>query len=146
MRSLTALRTLLVLLGLGLCGFGVFQFVDRTAPGPDDVAEVLEWLAGAVVVHDGLLVPAVLAAGVLIANSPVRRVLRSGLLSAGCLSLIALPMVLRAGKSANATVLPLSYPLNWGIVIGVTLVVTASVSWATLQRSRRLSGRGKLKS
>ncbi|WP_405877102.1 hypothetical protein OG762_01755 [Streptomyces sp. NBC_01136] len=143
MRSLTALRTLLVLLGLGLCGFGVFQFVDRTAPGPGDAVEVLEWLAGAVAIHDGLLVPAVLAVGLLVTDSPVRAVLRGGLLSAGCLSLIALPMMLRAGKSANATVLPLNYVLNWGIVMSITLVVTASVSWARLQRSRRSAGRGK---
>ncbi|MFG2526177.1 hypothetical protein [Streptomyces sp. NPDC048527] len=142
MRSLTALRTLLVVLGLGLCSFGVFQFIDRTAPGPGDVTEVLEWLAGAVVVHDGFLVPAVLVAGQPLTDSPARTVLRGGLLSAGCLSLIALPMVLRAGKSANATVLPLSYPLNWGIVMSVMLVVTASVSWARWQRSLRPTGRG----
>ncbi|MGW0086810.1 hypothetical protein [Streptomyces sp. NPDC003393] len=54
---------------------------------------------------------------------------RGGLLCAACLTLVALPMMLREGKSANPTVLPLGYVADWCVTIAVTIVVTAGVAW-----------------
>ncbi|WP_432131952.1 hypothetical protein [Streptomyces tendae] len=131
------LRFSAMLLGVVMCGFGVYQFIDRTSPGVQDVIDVLVWLAAAIALHDGLLVPLVLAVGLLIARlTRLSGALRGGLLCAACLTLVALPMMLREGKTANPTVLPLDYVTNWVATIAVTVVVTAGVAWVGHRRTR----------
>ncbi|MFB7273328.1 hypothetical protein [Streptomyces sp. NPDC056244] len=115
-------RTVLGAVGVLALGFGGWQLLDGAGPG--GLAEVVLWLAGAVVLHDGVLVPLVLAAGLLIAGIRLRPVLRAGLLTAGCLTLLALPLLLRPGKPGNPSVLPHDYPLNWAIVVGSTAAAT----------------------
>ncbi|MGQ4423154.1 hypothetical protein ACN6LL_005124 [Streptomyces violaceoruber] len=133
------LRFSAMLLGVVMCGFGVYQFIDRTSPGVQDVIDVLVWLAAAIALHDGLLVPLVLAVGLLIARlTRLSGALRGGLLCAACLTLVALPMMLREGKTANPTVLPLDYVTNWAVTIAVTVVVTAGVAWVGHRRSREV--------
>ncbi len=137
MRTPMLLRFSAMLLGVVMCGFGVYQFIDRTSPGVQDVIDVLVWLAAAIALHDGLLVPLVLAVGLLIARlTRLSGALRGGLLCAACLTLVALPMMLREGKTANPTVLPLDYVTNWVATIAVTVVVTAGVAWVGHRRTR----------
>lgn len=136
MRSLNILRGAVALSGLGMCAFGILQFIDRTSPGPQDVIDVLIWLGAAIVLHDGVLVPVVLAVGWLVVKSPFSAALRGGLLTASCLTLIALPMMLRAGKTANNTVLPMNYVANWAIVLAVTVVATGGVALFSHRRTR----------
>ncbi|MFD8963870.1 hypothetical protein ACFV0C_02515 [Streptomyces sp. NPDC059568] len=130
------IRIVLCSVGLAVITFGAHEFYDRARPDLGDVLGVALWLAGGVVLHDGLLVPAVLAVGLLIHRSPLRPVLRGGLLTVGSLTLIALPALLRPGPRANPTVLPSNYPLNWAITICVVLLGTACVAYAT-RRGRR---------
>lgn len=117
-----AVRIALGAVGVLALGFGGRQLLDGAGPG--GLAEVVLWLAGAVVLHDGVLVPLVLAAGLLIAGTRLRPVLRAGLLTSGCLTLLALPPLLRPGKPGNPSVLPHDYPLNWAIVVGSTAGAT----------------------
>ncbi|MCZ4602405.1 hypothetical protein O3S80_01160 [Streptomyces sp. Lzd4kr] len=138
MRSLNILRGAMAVSGLGLCAFGILQFVDRTSPDLQDVIDVLVWLGGAIVLHDGILVPVVLAVGWLVIKSRFSAALRGGLLTASCLTLIALPMMLRAGKTANSTVLPMNYVANWVIVLAVTVVATGGVALFGHHRSRSI--------
>lgn len=120
-------------LGVAAAGFGVRELVRLTHPG--DPFDVALWLAGAVALHDGLLVPLVLGAGLLVGRSRLRGVLRGGLLTAGCLTLLALPLMLRPGRTANPTVLPLDYPVNWALAVGITALATACVAWAVRPRA-----------
>lgn len=136
MRSLNIFRGVVGVAGLGMCAFGILQFIDRTSPGPQDIIDVLVWLGGAIALHDGILVPVVLAVGWLVVKSPFSAALRGGLLTASCLTLIALPMMLRAGKTANNTVLPLNYVANWVIVLAATVVATGGVALFSHRRSR----------
>ncbi|MEV6169623.1 hypothetical protein AB0L99_15540 [Streptomyces sp. NPDC051954] len=131
MTSTTLLRLLLAVPGLAAVGFGVQQFVVRTHPDLSDVGDLALWLGGAVVLHDGLLVPAVLVLGLLIGRSRLRAVWRGGLLTGGCLTLLALPLLLRPGSPANSTVLPRDYWLSWAVVLVVTAVVTGVVAMRT---------------
>ncbi|WP_254406971.1 hypothetical protein [Streptomyces sp. GMY02] len=121
-------------MGVLALGFGGLQLLVGTGPG--GVAGVALWLAGAVVLHDGVLVPLVLAAGLLIAGTRLRPVLRAGLLTAGCLTLLALPLLLRPGKPGNPSVLPHDYPLNWAIVVGSTAAATALAAGCVALASR----------
>jgi hypothetical protein len=101
---------------------------------------VLGWLVGAIAVHDGLLVPSVLAVGALL---PVRmrRPLRAGLVVAACLTAVALPVMLRQRTSPNTSVVPLDYVRNWLEVTGVIAVLTAGwVAAAWFRHRRRRTG------
>ncbi|WP_327233560.1 hypothetical protein OG349_05830 [Streptomyces sp. NBC_01317] len=121
-------------LGVAALGFGAYELLTLTRPG--DPLNVALWLAGAVALHDGLLVPLVLGAGLFVGRSRSRTALRGGLLTAGCLTLLALPLMLRPGKPNNPTVLPLDYPVNWALALLLTALATACVARATRPRRK----------
>ncbi len=128
-----AMRARLLLGAVGVAGMGVglsILLTDRFIHRPLDV---VWWLAGAVVLHDGVLVPVVLALGALLRP---RGVLRAGLITGGCVTVAALP-VLFAPRTANPTVLPLDYPRGWLLVLAAVAALTLlALAW-TASRSRR---------
>jgi hypothetical protein len=125
-RRSMALRCALGAAGLVAAGFGAVQLV--TDPQVAGWTGVLEWLAAAVVLHDGVLVPVVLAAGALL-GARLRRRLRWVLVVAGSLTAVAMPVLLAPGRrpAANPSVLPLDYPRNWAVC--VLAVVSAAAAW-----------------
>ncbi|MDT0344680.1 hypothetical protein [Streptomyces litchfieldiae] len=119
--------------GLALLAVGVrYLFTDTPAGAPREVAV---WLAGVVLAHDLVLAPLVLLVGLAVRHVPARRAIRGGLLVAGCLTLIALPPLLRPGAPRNATALPLDYGRNLALLLATTALVTAAV--AAVSASRR---------
>lgn len=120
------LRCVLGAAGLAAMAFGAVQLV--TDPHVAGWTGVLTWLAAAVVLHDGVLVPVVLAAGALL-GARLRRRLRWGFLVAGSLTAVALPVLLAPGQrpSANPSVLPLDYPRNWALCL--LAVAVAAAAW-----------------
>ncbi|MFF7048105.1 hypothetical protein ACFY94_06980 [Streptomyces griseorubiginosus] len=131
------MRTLRVAVGAaGVALMGVGAFLLREA---GDVPNVLVWLAGAVALHDAVVAPVVLLAGLLLVRGGVRGPVRGGLLVAGALTVVALPVLLRPGRTANPSVLPLDYPRNWLIALGLVAAVT--VLWAVGRRFVRARGR-----
>lgn len=116
--------------GLGAVGCllmavgGWFLLVDAR---PGTVVPVALWLAGAVLLHDFALVPLVLAAGWVLYRLPGagrwRGLWRAALITAGSLTLVAAPVLLRP-TPANPSLLPLDYPRNWALL----LVLLAAVS------------------
>ncbi|WP_327418619.1 hypothetical protein [Streptomyces sp. NBC_01233] len=84
------------------------------------------WLGGAVVVHDGFVVPLVMAVAALVAavGPRLRGVPRGALIVAGSLTAIALPPLLRPGGVANPTVLPLDYLRNWLLAMAAIALLT----------------------
>ncbi|MFI6377096.1 hypothetical protein [Streptomyces sp. NPDC050546] len=92
-----------------------------------DLTDVLVWLGGAVVLHDVVIAPIVLLAGLLLVRDGVRGPVRGALLVGGALTVVALPVLLRPGRTANSSVLPLDYPRNWLIALMVVATVTALV-------------------
>lgn len=121
--------------GLGGAGLFLLAVGGRHIEQLRDPYEVLVWLAGAVLVHDALLAPLVLAAGLLVAALPARRALRTALVTGGALTLVALPALLRPGSPANPSVLPLPYGRNLLLLLGLT--AAAGVAGALLARRRR---------
>ncbi|MFI9586235.1 hypothetical protein ACIHCQ_31345 [Streptomyces sp. NPDC052236] len=102
--------------------------------------DVALWLAGAIVLHDGLVAPLVLAVGLLLASVPARGTVRGALVVAGSLTVIALPPMLRPGAPANASALPLDYVRNWLILMGAVVVLTGVLRGGVLL-VRRVSRR-----
>ncbi|WP_367126339.1 hypothetical protein [Streptomyces phytohabitans] len=145
---MSALRWVTGTAGVALLGFGGWLLVAETRAGT--VPDLLRWMVGALVAHDGVLAPLVLLAGAVLRWAYGRRgpggragvgtggtapygggsygVVRGGLLVGGCLTLVAVPMMLRQGESRNPTVLPLDYTANWLLLLAVTLAVTVALS------------------
>ncbi|GAA3839238.1 hypothetical protein GCM10022403_084420 [Streptomyces coacervatus] len=128
------LRLLAGAAGLALMGVGASLLLDRQ----QDLMGVLEWLGGAVVLHDALIAPVVLLVGLVLVRGGVRGPIRGALLVAGALTAVALPVLLRPGPRANSTVLPLDYPRNWLLtLVGVATVTALLVAAKEVRRSRR---------
>lgn len=132
-----ALRVMAGAAGVALMGVGAFLLEDVR-----DLGDVLVWLGGAVVLHDVVIAPVVLLVGLLVVRGGVRGPVRGALLVAGALTTVALPVLLRPGKTANSSVLPLDYPRNW--LIALVAVATVTALWLAVRgfgRGRRRTDR-----
>ena len=130
-----ALTVALTVAGVALIGLGVSGIVTDVGAG-GWVAGV----AGAAVLHDGVLVPVVLAVGVATARVPggYRGIVRSALVVAGFVTLVAFPLVLGKGRRADEpSRLPLPYDRNLAIVLGVIAAVAAGAAALRAVRHRR---------
>lgn len=125
--------------GLLLIGVGGWHLAAQ----PDPYG-VLVWLGGALVLHDALVAPLVLATGLLVAAVPAgRRAVRAALITAGALVLITLPLLLRPGAPPNPSALPLPYARNLLLVLAAVAVVT--VASVLLARRRRRKDRVRVR-
>ncbi|WP_245727771.1 hypothetical protein [Streptomyces vietnamensis] len=132
MRTVSVLRYGLGTLGVALVGLGTWLVVDQ----PDPLG-VFVWLAGALVLHDGILAPLVLAVGLLLAGRRRRGLLRGALLVAGSVVLVTLPLLVRPGAPPNPSALPLPYGRNLAIVLAAVTVVTGAPIAVQRWRERR---------
>ena len=134
-----AWRTILVAAGIGLAAYGVFRLVTQIAPGT--LVLVALWLAAAVVVHDGLLSPAVVGLGWLLRRAVpdrARRFLQAGLLMAGLIAVIAVPMIVLRGSQPPVKALLLrNYGLNFSVLLALVAVVSLSLYAVRVARDRR---------
>ncbi len=117
------LRRVAGTLGVVVMGFGAWLLFG--AGDVRDPSDVIVWLAGAIILHDGLVAPLVLAVGFLLAALPARGLLRAALITCGALTLIALPPLARPGVPTNPSALPLDYLRNWLVSVGVVAALTA---------------------
>lgn len=123
---------------LGAAGLLLIAIGARLVAVLPDPADVLVWLGGALVLHDGVLAPLALAAGLLVAAGPARGVVRGALLTGGALVLVTLPLLLRPGSPPNPSALPLPYGRNLLIVLAAVAAVAAvSAVSARFRRGRR---------
>ncbi|MGW5777502.1 hypothetical protein [Streptomyces sp. NPDC003863] len=129
---MSVLRYGLGMLGVALVGLGTWLVVDQ----PDPLG-VFVWLAGALVLHDGILAPLVLAVGLLLVGRRRRGLLRGALLVAGSVVLVALPLLVRPGAPPNPSALPLPYGRNLAIVLAAVTVVTGVLIAGQRRRERR---------
>ncbi|MCQ4046189.1 hypothetical protein NON19_30135 [Streptomyces rubrisoli] len=132
------MKSRLVIGALGLAAMGIGLSILLTDPYVRDPLDVVWWLAGAVLLHDGVLVPVVLVAGAALRVPRwMRGPLRGGLIAAGCVAAVALPAVLRPGPVANPSVLPLDYGRGLLIATGAVAAATAVAAVRSGVRSRR---------
>lgn len=98
------------------------------------------WLAGGVVLHDGVLAFSVIALTVLIGRfipEVARAPVAVAVIVLGSLTLLAVPVLGRFGvKDDNPTLLPRDYTAGWFVVAALTLI---AVVVATVVRARRTS-------
>lgn len=136
-------RAALGILGLAALGYALFGFLANVPPA--QLIGVAAWLAVALLVHDGVLVPLTTLAGGGLSRltyglGPVQRgIVRGALLVGALMTLVAAPLI-RArqvlqptgpGSGANSTVLQGDYVLALG-VFWMVLVVAAAATVAAV--------------
>lgn len=142
-----AARIVLVVLGVLVIAFGASVLV--TSVSPKRIGGLAAWLLGAVILHDAILSPFVVVAGLLLRRAGrtlrawVLVVVQTAIVLASVLALVVLPEIAakRHGQK-NPTVLPFDYGTRLLIVEGVLLLVVVAVLVVGVVRARRSVGRG----
>ena len=124
-----AWRLILAVTGVLVICYGGFRFLTEI-PLPNLIALAC-WLVGAVLVHDGVLSPLVVGIGLLLRRSVpdrARRYLQFALITAGLVTVIALPMIYLRGSQPSVKALLLrNYGANLTVIIAVIAVTTLAV-------------------
>lgn len=138
-----AARIVLVVLGVLVMAFGAYVLV--TTVRPNRIWGLATWLLGAVVLHDAVLSPVVVGAGLLLRRTGrsirawVLVVVQSAVVLGSVLALVVLPEIAaKAHGQKNPTILPFDYGVRLAIVEGVLLVVviTVLVAGGLMSRNR----------
>ena len=136
-------RIVLAVVGVGVGTYGIFQLLTQL-PWQTLVLLAL-WLIGALIIHDGLLSPAVIGVGVALRRyvpDRGRRYLQFGLIMAAMVTVIAVPMIYRANTQPPAKALLLQdFSINLTVLLaaigGGTLIAYA----IRVARDRSVPGR-----
>lgn len=126
-------RWVLGALGLALTAYGAVLLLGT---GWSNTVAAAIWLAGGVVLHDAVLAPATLAAGLLLVRlvpSSWRGTVAGTLAVVGTLTLVAIPVLGRFGaRSDNPTLLDRPYVVGWAVL--VVVVAAGAVGVRLVQR------------
>lgn len=131
----------LVIGGLGLAGivYGSIGILGR--PESSHPVTLAVWLAVAVALHDGLLVPAVLLVGALLTRvvpPRARGYVQGALVAGGLVTAYTLPLVYRQGTQPRVEALVVQdYATNLLLVLAVIAVGAAGAYLVRLVRDRR---------
>jgi hypothetical protein len=132
---LLATRLLVGGAGLAAAAYGLWE-LGRT--GPANVVATLPWLVGVVVVHDAVLAPLVVLAGVVAApRLPAwsRAAAAGALVLLGPVTLAAVPALGRFGaRPDNPTLLDRPYAAGWALIAALVLVGSGTVAVAARRR------------
>lgn len=137
-----ATRIVLVVLGVLVTAFGAYVLV--TTVRPNRIGGLATWLLAAVVLHDAVLSPFVVAVGLLLRRTGRRLgvgvlvVVQTAVVLGSVLALVVLPEI--AAKhhgQKNPTVLPFDYTTRLLVVEGVLLAVVVVALVVGVVRARR---------
>jgi hypothetical protein len=142
-RRVRIARIVLVWVGVAVIAFGAYTMV--TTLKPNRIWGLLTWLLGAVVLHDAILSPFVVGAGVLLRRSGrslpgwVVVVVQAAVVVGAVLLSTALPEIAAAHHGRkNDTVLPFDYTARLLLVEGaLALIVVATLVAGFVRRRRR---------
>ena len=137
-----AWRIILAAAGIAVLLYGFFLLVTGV---PVSTLIVLGmWLIGALVIHDGLLSPAVVSVGWLLRRyvpDRGRRFLQLALIMIMLVTVIATPMIfLRNSQPAVKALLLQNYGANLALIIGIVAVVTLTLYAIRVARDRSTPG------
>ncbi|MCW2855099.1 MAG: hypothetical protein JWR52_714 [Marmoricola sp.] len=135
---MTAIRAVLIAAGAAAGAFGISLLLGL---GQRNLIATVEWLAGGVVLHDGIVGPAVIAAAFVVGRVFRGRVPAAvivGGIVLATVTVVAIPVLGRFGQRPdNTTLLDGSYGVGWLVFAGLTLLLVL----ALVVRGRRTSGR-----
>jgi cytochrome bd-type quinol oxidase subunit 2 len=125
------IRIVLVLFGLALMGLG--GYIGWIWLSHKQYAHVIEWLVGALIVHDGIIAPAVFVVTLVGRRLGTRipavviALVEGALAIGGIFTLLFLPEVLKKLiGTASDSILPQNYALHLGVFYVVLALLTAA--------------------
>ncbi len=131
-------------IGLGVAGIllGLYGAVNLLTGVDIGTLLVLAlWLVGAVVIHDGVLSPAVLGVGWALHRwVPVRarRYAQAGLIAGGLITVVAIPMILQQGaEPTSKALLRQNFGGNLTLLLGVVAAASLVLYTARVARDTR---------
>ncbi|MBT2503681.1 hypothetical protein [Curtobacterium sp. ISL-83] len=137
-----AARIVLVVAGVLVIAFGAYVLV--TTVRPSHFGGLATWLLAAVVLHDAILSPFVVGAGLLLRRAGrslrtwVLVVVQTAIVLGSVLALVVLPEIAaKAHGQKNPTVLPFDYGTRLLAVEGVLAIVVVGVLLAGVVLGRR---------
>ncbi|MCW2526744.1 MAG: hypothetical protein JWM76_1604 [Pseudonocardiales bacterium] len=120
---------------IGYAALRILQDTNRTKP-----LLLLEWLVGALIIHDGVIAPLTVAIGWAIARyvpRSARPFVQSGLAIAGVVVLFALPFIYRQGESGpGSALLKQNYVANLLLILAVITAATVALYVLRVVRER----------
>ncbi|MEP6697208.1 MAG: hypothetical protein ABJA34_10055 [Pseudonocardiales bacterium] len=124
--------------GVALGLFGVYRLFTQVPL--DNLFALARWLIGAVILHDLILSPLVVGAGWAISRvvpSPGRGFVQAGLIIAGLITVIAIPMIYREDTHPRSkAILQQDYSRNLAILLGIIAGVALLAYAARVARDR----------
>lgn len=134
-------RIIFAVAGILLLMFGAFRLLTEISWS--NLFVLALWMIGAIVVHDGILSPVVVAIGFVLRRwvpDRGRRYLQMGLIMAGLVTVIALPMIyLRGSQPAVKALLLRNYGANLTLLLAVIAVVTLALYAVRVARDRKVA-------
>jgi hypothetical protein len=99
------IRVVIGAAGVLLAAFGAFRLQTEIPAG--DLLWLAVWLAGALVLHDAVLSPGIVGVGILLRRVPARprTYVQGALIAGGIVTVVAIPLIHRAGTQPAAEVL-----------------------------------------
>lgn len=131
-------RILIGALGAYAMGYGLWRILQQ--PQLSKPRELLRWLIGAVVLHDGVLVPATLAVGaaLTVLRPRARRYVQGALVAGALVAAVAIPLIYRRGSQPAAKSLEnQNYAAHLMIIVGLIGACAALAYTARVVRDRR---------
>ena len=136
-------RLVLAVVGVVVVLYGIVN-LGVHIPGPT-LGWVAVWLIGAVIIHQGLVSPLVIAIGALVRRlvpDRGRRYLQAALITAVPVTVIAMPMIYRQGSQPPSKALLLqNFTANLGLLLGI-IAALCLVGYAIRVARDRSPGRG----
>jgi hypothetical protein len=140
-------RIVLVVVGVLVIAFGAYVMV--TTVRPNRIWGLATWLLGAVILHDAILSPFVVAVGLLLRRTGrtlqvwALVVVQAVVVLGSVLALVVLPEIAaKAHGTKNDTVLPFDYGLRLLVVEGVLALLVVAVLVVALRRRRTATSTG----
>lgn len=128
--------------GLLLGLFGVFRLVTEVPIG--NLLVLAGWMIGAVVIHDGILSPAVIVVGWFagrVVPARARRYVQGALIAGGLITVVAIPLILHAGQeAASKALLRQNFGGNLTILLGAVAAVSLVLYAVRVARETRDTG------
>ena len=118
-------RMVLAVAGILLGLFGVGRLVTQVPV--HSLIGLAVWLVAALVIHDGIASPLVIAVGALLARVPPRgrRYLQAGMIAGSMITVIAVPMIARQdSQPLSKSILNQNYGGNLTLLLGLVAALT----------------------
>ena len=124
-----AWRIILAAAGISLGLFGIYRLFTQVPTS--SLVALGVWLLAALLIHDGLLSPAVVGVGSLLRRfvpDRGRRYLQAALLTGALVTVVAIPMIyLRGSQPPVKALLLQNYGLNLTLILGLIAAITLSL-------------------